>query len=486
MVSIQNNKTNPSNSTPTMFSSEQSSLELLTESRKKLRRLLRALTAMVLLVIALITVHEIFVLRSAPVSFMHNVVHASLLVIASVSSVCLWVFWVAYRSFGVHERDVGDAYGRLDLMVQERSRELASSESLLGSLFDAFQDRMVVVANDGRIKRVNRVASAEVGADPCGKQFSEIFPGCDPGDERRSEFRLIEHTFATKIPQRNRLVRGGGACGRILSVDTFPVLNEAVDVLLVVEVARDVTEEKEDQALASHYEKMAALGLLAAGIAHDLGNPLASLSSELQMLRHEVDTERIRSSLQTLERHITRITDSVHDILGFARKRSDRSGRASIHTAIEDALRLLRHDPRARSVRFEVDVSHEIPYVAMKEDDLVLVLINVMVNAINAMPTGGQVKVSPQSGTEDHIMLTVKDTGTGMDAETLTRATQPLFTTKAGSGGTGLGLAVASTLMQRVNGALSISSVPGQGTTVRLNLPLRRADEPPDRRQERH
>jgi len=80
------------------------------------------------------------------------------------------------------------------------------------------------------------------------------------------------------MPQRNRLMKGGETCSRVLEINTFPVFNDAGDVQLVVEVARDVTEEKEDQALASHYEKMAALGLLAAGIAHDLGNPLASLS----------------------------------------------------------------------------------------------------------------------------------------------------------------------------------------------------------------
>jgi signal transduction histidine kinase len=273
-------------------------------------------------------------------------------------------------------------------------------------------------------------------------------------------------------------MKGGETCSRVLEINTFPVFNDAGDVQLVVEVARDVTEEKEDQALASHYEKMAALGLLAAGIAHDLGNPLASLSSELQMLKQEeCDIERMRKSLETLERHIARITDSLRDILGFAGKRTDRSGRASVQSAIDDALRLLRYDPRARSVRFEVDVLHNVPHITMRENDLILVLLNVMVNAIDAMPTGGHVRVYIRDVDLEHIVLAIEDTGTGMDADTLERATQPLFTTKAETGGTGLGLAVASTLMDRVGGALAIRSAPGKGSTVTLRLPLRRPPE---------
>ncbi len=226
--------------------------------------------------------------------------------------------------------------------------------------------------------------------------------------------------------------------------------------------------------LAVHYEKMAALGLLAAGVAHDLGNPLASLSSELQMLRQEESVERMRESLQTLERHIERMVHSVHDILGFARKRSDHSKRGSPHSAVEDAMRLLRHDSRAKSVRFEVDVPQDLPYVAMKEDDLVLILLNVIVNAIDAMSNGGHIKVYSRVSGRERVVLTIEDTGTGMDPDTLARATEPLFTTKSQTGGTGLGLATASTLIQRVNGTLAINSISGKGTTVTLQLPILR------------
>jgi signal transduction histidine kinase len=450
----------------------------LADRLRKTRQYLIALTVLVVFSLMLIGVHESIVLVSPPVPFRHQISHFSLLAIGISVAAGLWAFWASYRSLCAHQRLIADGYQQLDRTIHDKTQDLIASTSLLESLFDAVEDRMVVINGDGTIVRANRTAIADAGDDPCGKQFNDAFPDCGADGERRSELRIVEYTFRTRMPQRNRLVKGGRVCGRVLEINTFPVLNKAEEeVGLVIELARDVTNDKENQVLANHYEKMAALGLLAAGIAHDLGNPLASLSSELQMLGQEESIERIRQSLQTLERHIERMARSVRDILGFAQKRSDRSGRASLHSTVEDAMRLLRHDPRAKSVRFEVDVPQDVPYVTMKEDDLVLILLNVIVNAVHAMPQGGQIKVYSQTGDRGDVALKISDTGTGMDANTLARAAQPLFTTKPETEGTGLGLAIASTLIHRVNGTLSISSVPGKGTTVTLRLPLQRPPE---------
>ncbi len=448
-------------------------LEELGGQLDRARGRLSILSAVVGLLLALTVIHEIFMHVSPPGFLAYKAVHIGLLAFGLLSISILWLFWGTYRSLRVHQRAVTEEYIKLDQVVHDRTQDLRSSQSLLKSLIDAIDNRIVVVSHDDRIALSNRAAREEVGGDPCGRHFRETFPDCTPNGERRSEFRLIEHTFRTRRPQRSRLVSGGRACGRILEIDTFPVLDEKGDPSFVIELARDVTEEKEDEALASHYEKMSALGLLAAGIAHDLGNPLASLSSELQMLRREQDLERIRQSLHTLERHIERITRSVHDMLGFARTRNHPNAKASLATAIKDALRLLRHDRRAKSVRFQIDVPEDLAPIAMKEDDLVLVLLNIAVNAIDAMPSGGKILVYAQPLDQDHTALKISDTGMGMDAETLARATKPLFTTKPDTGGTGLGLAVADTLMRRVGGALTLDSAPGQGTTVTLQLPLR-------------
>jgi len=440
----------------------------------KVRRRLVALTCMVIVGLLFTAAHEIFVLFAPSVPFPHHAVHISMVVMGVSIAAGLWIFWGSYRSLNAYQKLLANGYAKLDLTVQEKTQDLLASKSLLESLFDAVKDRVVAVDRLGAIVHANRQAIADAGEDPRGILFSRAFPPCEPDTERRSELRIINYTFRTRMPQRNRLVKGGKGCSRVLEINTYPVTHETDEVKLVLELVRDVTQDREDGALANHYEKMAALGLLAGSIAHDLGNPLASISSELQMLRQEHSIERMHQSLQTLERHIERMVVSVREILGFAHTRSDRSERASVRSTAEDSIRLLRHDPRAKSVRFQVDVPIKAPHVAMKEDDLVLILLNVLVNAIDAMPKGGRITISCQDAGREHLVLAVEDTGTGMDSDTLARATQPLFTTKAGANGTGLGLAIASMLIHRVNGALSISSVPGKGTTVTLQLPLRR------------
>lgn len=451
----------------------QSLIENLVAQLGAVRRSLVALTTVVAIALAAIVAHEVLVLISPPVPPVHEAVHLSMLVLASTTGAALWVFWRAYRVLAARQHVVADDYRKLDQTVQEKTRSLRSSESLLTCLFDAIEDRMVVVDEEGLIVHANRVAIAQAARPPLRIPFCEAFPDDSTGDERRSARRLIEYTFRTKVSHRNRLICSGNGARRLLALDTFPVWTSAGEIELVLVVTRDVTREKEDEAITTHHEKMAALGLLAAGVAHDLGNPLTSLSSELQLLKDEADARKIQDSLRTVERHIDRMVRTVRDILGFARKRSDRSATASIPSAISDAVRLLRHDPRARSVRFEIEVPQNLPTVAVREDDLVLVLLNVILNAIEAMPQGGLVQLAGTRLEGDCVQIRIRDTGIGMDANTLAKAASPLFTTKQAANGTGLGLAFANTLVRRVHGAFLISSVAGEGTTVTLRLPVR-------------
>ena len=146
----------------------------------------------------------------------------------------------------------------------------------------------MVVDRQGIIIRANSAAREEVRRNPEGLPFADVFSPCDSNDERRSEWRLIEHTFETRSSYRGRLLRGGHDCTRLLSVDVYPVFGASGRPQLVVEIVRDVTDDKEAEVQTRHREKMMALGMLAAGIAHDLGNPLASLSSELELLEREM------------------------------------------------------------------------------------------------------------------------------------------------------------------------------------------------------
>lgn len=238
------------------------------------------------------------------------------------------------------------------------------------------------------------------------------------------------------------------------------------------------TKELRDQ------EKLAALGVLSSGIAHDIANPLASLSSELEMLESEgadqADPARTRASLATLRHHVERIERTLREMTDFARRRGDEFAAVSVGHAVDDALRLVRHDQRARQVRFAVEIAPELAPVRMVEDHLVMVLVNLLINALDAMPDGGEVTIRARAEGE-FVRLSVSDTGTGMSEEVLRRSTEPLFTTKTGGRGTGLGLSVSVDVLRAVGGSLGLESRPGEGTTVYLNCPTDPAQRKPCR-----
>jgi len=259
--------------------------------------------------------------------------------------------------------------------------------------------------------------------------------------------------------------------GRIFAVEAYPVPAPDGGPPLVVECARDVTVAKNVEAQLRYQEKLAALGVLAAGIAHDIANPLASMSSELEMLERERDLDMVHESISELRKQVARIGRTLRDMNDFARRRGDEASAVSVDEAIDDALRMVQHDPRARKVAVTKDVAAGLPRLRLVEDQVVMVLVNLLINAYDAMPNGGHVRVTAKARADGGVELAVIDDGTGMTDEVRRRATEPMFTTKAHGRGTGLGLSVSADVMKAYGGALELDSSPGRGTTVTLAFP---------------
>ena len=445
--------------------------ELVQSQDHNVHRCLLVATTFILILAAIIFLHEGFVLISRPQSAAHSLVHLLLLVVVIPIFISSKNLWKSYRHLTLYQASLLASHDELEKTNHSRTRALGKSESLLETMFNAFEERTVVVDSEFRIFRANKAAIAWVGYDPGGYLFTEVFPECDPDCERRSESRLIKSTFDTAATYRNRLIRGGKDCALMLSIDTYPVIKSEGDIKLVIEVARDVTKQKKNDLFSRHREKMAAIGMLAAGFTHELGNPLTSLSTELELLERNPDKSRLQETIAQLKEHMGRINRILHQIRGFAQQRNTGSRETRIDNVIRDVLRLLAFDPRAKGVRIQVDVSDSLPPVSMPEDDLYLVLINLMINAFQAMPDGGTLTISAKSDRDGGSCLTVSDTGVGMEPAVLSRAILPLFTTKSDTGGTGLGLSLCSDLLDAAGARLSISSTPGKGTTVKVNFP---------------
>lgn len=419
-------------------------------------------------------IHQIF-LVSSQISELHNLAHVVLLVVTLVLLIGTWVTWSSFYKLHHRQKAVLDALTDSTQLVASTGKSLRKSETLLESLFGAVTDRILVVDSNNRIIKANRIAGEWAGFDPSLHDFTEVFPICDNqgGGERRSELRLIELTRSSQKAYHGRLLRGGVDCLMLLSVDTYPVSLPESDSDLVIEIARDVTDQTGHELAVRHKEKMASLGLLVAGFAHDIGNPLASLSTELELIR-ENEPEKIYESLDKISEYVARIKRKLHDIVQFARSTGENRPDVNIYVAIDHALKLTRYDPRAHRIHFKIEVPDQLIKVKINEDDLVLALINLIVNAFDAMPQGGTLSISVSTTHTGEILLTVADTGIGMDAATLEQATRPLFTTKvtADAHGTGLGLTMVKQVMESAGGELMLESNPGHGTRAILRMPV--------------
>jgi signal transduction histidine kinase len=226
----------------------------------------------------------------------------------------------------------------------------------------------------------------------------------------------------------------------------------------------------------AHQEKMAAFGLFAAGVAHEIGNPLAAISSELELLLGEQDLPTVQNSLSQIREQVGRISRILRELVDFARRRRDTEADLSLNSVISDTLRLIRPDPRMRSVVLSTELDPDIPAVRLVEDRLVQVLLNLVLNALDAMPSGGKLAIRTRP-LGDAILLEVADSGVGMSEEIRARAFEPLFTTKPQGKGTGLGLSICADFVAAVGGRIEVESRPGEGATFRVTLPARANEE---------
>ncbi len=376
-----------------------------------------------------------------------------------------WAFYNIWRLRRKYDAAFESAYDRLTEAVAERTRELEKAHAFTDRLFDALRERLMVLDRDCTVIKANRVAVEAGGGDLLvGRPCNLLGPTCTS-----HEVCAAQRALRTGRPVVGQLIRSERDPERVFSVDAYPLPDARED--LVIAVARDVTDAEQLQAQLRNQEKLAALGVLASGVAHDIGNPLASLSSELELLEEEKDPSRVHASLRVVRDHVERIGRVLREMTDFARRRTEELSSVPVAVAVDDALRLVRHDPRARRVAFTTRIPEGLRAVRMVEDHLVMALVNLLINALDAMPDGGEITIRAEE-IGDHLRLSVTDTGAGMSEEVRRRATEPLFTTKTGGRGTGLGLSITADVVARAGGSLDVDSAPGLGTTVHLGFPV--------------
>lgn len=239
------------------------------------------------------------------------------------------------------------------------------------------------------------------------------------------------------------------------------------------ELALAAQRVEQAQARLFHHERLAAIGRLAAGAAHEINNPLAIISGNAQLLlRARTDAKRKQFASVIIDQ-AERITKIINDLLGFARPAKPEMAAVSVPDMVRNVLEMVGHRIATDKIHIETQFARGLPPVHADARQIEQVLLNLIINAVQAMPDGGSLSIwgVPVPGNE-YVEIGVRDTGRGIAPEDLPHIFEPFFTTKSSKDGNGLGLAVSRTIVQSHNGSLDVESKLGEGTTFRLRLPV--------------
>jgi PAS domain S-box-containing protein len=225
--------------------------------------------------------------------------------------------------------------------------------------------------------------------------------------------------------------------------------------------------------------KLATLGELAASIAHDLNNPLATISLRVEAILAVLEPDNaLRRPLEIIETEVERMGNLVADILQFSRRGQERISSLNINEELQKALELIRYQLRQRGIEAVIDVAPNLPPIHADRQKLRQVFLNLLTNASDAMHSKGVLSLRAASAMmpsgEPAVMIEIADTGTGIPPDLLVRIMEPFFTTKSDGKGTGLGLPICRRIIQEHRGTIEIKSEVGNGTLVRLLLPIQK------------
>jgi PAS domain S-box-containing protein len=362
--------------------------------------------------------------------------------------------------------------GRLYRQLHTKANEVERMRQFSENILESLNDGLAVLDRNGRVVRWNRRLEELYGVrheEAVGRALPALFEApvvemirSNAADtpEGNAHFRVPLTT--RHDPERRLLVN--------LAATPLRDAHEAVTgtILIVEDISQRVQLEEQLQIS----EKMASIGLLAAGVAHEVNTPLTGISSFTQMLLDGAQPDDPKTKvLETIERQTFRAAKIVNGLLNLARPAQVDSGPCDINAVISDVLALLEHQFKTGRIQVRKEFAPSAPIVQGIEYKLQQVFLNLLLNARDAMPKGGWLTLVTR-GDGNEAVVEVADTGSGIPADQLSRIYDPFFTTKAIGKGTGLGLSITYGIVQEHGGNITCDSIVGQGTRFTLRLPL--------------
>jgi PAS domain S-box-containing protein len=363
------------------------------------------------------------------------------------------------------------------LLLEEqarRAKELARLKEFNENIIESINVGVMVLNLHGRVTNWNGALEQIYGLkreEAIGRRITEVFQSEMLRALRdlmeRSEWRQGEPVNVYKFRARS-------ADGRdlTLNISLAALQSKTAEIEGSLVAIEDVTERVSLEEQLQQTDKLSSIGLLAAGVAHEVNTPLAGISSYSQMLMQQIpDTDPRRQLLEKIHRQTSRASSIVNNLLNFSRVSDKRHTPVDLNRVIDDTIQLL--DAQLRNTEIEVSrrFDEALPLALGDAPKLQQVLMNLILNARDAMPQGGRLEISTEAR-EEAVVINVRDTGLGIAPEHMAKIYDPFFTTKQIGKGTGLGLAVSYGIVRDHGGHIDVESSLGEGTRFQITLPI--------------
>ncbi|MGZ4965595.1 MAG: two-component system sensor histidine kinase NtrB [Chthoniobacterales bacterium] len=365
--------------------------------------------------------------------------------------------------------------GRVDPEeVQNYLLRLAQEKGLIETVFNSIQEGIIVTDASGRITYVNDAACELFGFDAessIGKRLDERVRGLDWAALSKSS-GPITRDMEIFYPSN-----------KFINFYIVPLLieprsdnsaNGVAEPAGHAMILRDITESRRSTEKTIESERFNALTLLAAGVAHEIGNPLNSLHIHLQLMERQVkkldpaDRKPLQESIQIARSEISRLDSIVTQFLRAIRPSKPQLQRENVNTILDESLRFFAPEIEARDIVVEQELRSDLPLLELDRDQMKQAFYNVIKNSFEAMKRRGILRIRTDMDAT-HVLVSFTDTGGGMPAESLSRVFEPYFTTK--STGSGLGLLIVRRIVREHGGELALQSDAGKGLTLTIRLP---------------
>jgi len=347
-----------------------------------------------------------------------------------------------------------------------RSQELQRLKDYSDNIIESLTVGVAVIDQSGKVIGWNRVLEGHFGLkreSSMNRHLSEViglenFKAIFPPDTQ-SEYQLLSELTLSTATGENK----------IFDVARTPLLDNEMQAYGTIIVFEDITEKIRLQQQLLTSEKLASIGLLSAGVAHEINTPLTGISSYVQMLQKKFSDVHYAQILQKIEAQTERVNRIIKNLLNFARNPSDQSfHRVDLKEGLEEIISLIDYRLKSLNINLELKL-YPLTIYAQKER-LQQVFINIILNALDAMPGGGTLTIETRQK-DTSAIIKISDTGTGIKPEHLPRIFDPFFTTKGIGKGTGLGLSISFAIIREHEGQILVDSAVGKGTTFTIIIP---------------